>query len=593
MKRFAPVLVSLIIIALLVWAPSVHAAWSTDPAVNLAIADRTADQAQPKIAPTSDGGCYISWFDNAAGGYDVYLQRLDAAGDEQWAHNGMLIADRSFSSTEDYGLDVDNYGYAVLAFRDDRFGATRITAVMVDPDGAMLWGANGIQLTSGEEVYSPRIAGTSDGNVVVGWTEASTTKLQKLTNDGVPQWGTGVVLSDTGAANFSISDIHGSDYGHVIVSWVKWGPMFWDPKHLWAQKISAEGVAMWTTPGPHVIVFDGDSLQFGNYPTFTTDGSGGAVFSWYGTSVLQCYAQRILSDGSEQFAHNGVSVSTNATRLRVSPDASFDPATGNMYVFWTELNSSQSQHGVYGQKLSSLGLRLWGTSGKELVPVGVPTRTFINTLQDGDGAMAFWIESPSYGNDVIKATRVDGNGDFVWTGDIVEAGSLPSGKGRLNAAMSSEGYAILAWSDDRAGHLDIIGQNVNADGTLGYVSASTVSTDLTCLPGSGTVPFTASFTVTINNEYSGLGRRMAGRINVALANGSSVGNWRAGYTNIDADGSYITGWNTTIPAIGTVIGTNTFTLVVEDVTPSPYNQPPYPPAGDTASGNCTVVGIAP
>ncbi len=593
MKRSLLIGTGLFLAALVCCLPCAHAAWSTDPAVNLDVADRTGDQAQPKIAPTADGGCYISWFDNAAGGYDVYLQRLDAAGDEQWAHNGVLIADRSFSSTEDYGLDVDSSGNAVLAFRDDRFGSTRITAAMVDPAGALVWGANGIQLTSGAAVYSPRIAGTSDGYLVVGWTEDAVTKLQKLDAAGAAQWGTDVVLADTGSANFSISDIHGSDAGNVIVSWVKWGPQFYDPKHLWAQKISPVGATMWNTPGPHVIVFDGDSLQFGNYPTFITDGSGGAVFSWYGTGVLQCYAQQILTDGSEQFTHNGISVSTNATRLRVSPRASFDPDTGMIYVFWTETNSSQSQHGVYGQKLSSLGLRLWTTSGKELVPVGVPTRTFVNTLRDGDGAMAFYIESPSYGNDVIKATRVDGNGDFSWTGDIVTAGSLPSGKGRLNAAMSSEGYAILAWSDDRPGHLDIIGQNVNADGTLGYTATSTVSADLTCLPGSGTVPFTTAFSVTINSEYSGQIRRMAGRIDVVLANGSTVGNWRTGYTNIADGGSFVTGWNTTIPAFGTVIGTNTFTLAVEDVTPSPFNQPPYPPAGDTTSNDCTVEGIAP
>jgi len=429
--------------------------------------------------------------------------------------------------------------------------------------------------------------------VVVGWTEDAVTKLQKLDALGVAQWGAGVVLSDTGSASFSIADLHGSDAGNVIVSWVKWGPMFWDPKHIWAQKLSPAGAATWNTPGPHVIVFDNDSLQFGNYPSFITDGSGGAVFSWYGTSVLQCYAQRILADGSEQFSHNGVTVSTNATQLRVSPRACYDPATGMIFVFWTELNSSQSLHGVYGQKLSSLGLRMWTPSGKELVPLGSSTRTFVNTLQEGDGAMVFFIESPSYGNDVIKAARVDGNGDFSWTGDLIEACSLGSSKGRLNAAMSTGGYAILAWSDDRPGHLDIIGQNVNPDGTLGYSASSTVSAGLACVPASGTVPFTTAMTVTITNEYAGLSRRMAGRIDIALANGSNIGNWRAGYTNVNPGDSYQANWGTMIPATGSVIGTNIFTLVVEDVTPSPYNQPPYPPAGDTASDSCTVEGVAP
>ncbi|MHC4588699.1 MAG: hypothetical protein ACYTAQ_05015, partial [Planctomycetota bacterium] len=92
------------------------------------MSDRAGEQTQAKIHATSDGGAYISWFDNSSGGYDVYLQRLDAAGNEQWAHNGVLIADRTFSSTQDYDLDVDAADHALLAFRDTRLTGTQITA---------------------------------------------------------------------------------------------------------------------------------------------------------------------------------------------------------------------------------------------------------------------------------------------------------------------------------------------------------------------------------------------------------------------------------------------------------------------------------
>ena len=113
------VLVLMSFLACFFLAAAAHAQFSDDPAANLSVADRTNEQVQPKIVPTADGGCYISWFDNAAGGYDVYLQRLDANGVEQWAHNGVLVADRGFSSTQDYGLAVDTAGNALLAFRDD------------------------------------------------------------------------------------------------------------------------------------------------------------------------------------------------------------------------------------------------------------------------------------------------------------------------------------------------------------------------------------------------------------------------------------------------------------------------------------------
>jgi hypothetical protein len=86
---------------------------------------------------------------------------------------------------------------------------------------------------------------------------------------------------------------------------------------------------------------------------------------------------------------------------------------------------------------------------------------------------------------------------------------------------------------------------------------------------------------------------VAGRIDVTLAGGGYYPNWRSGFTNIAGGGSYVTNWNNTIPALGSMIGVNQFQLFAEDVTPAPYNQPPYPPAGDSDISVCTVVANSP
>jgi hypothetical protein len=450
----------------LTFTPGSLADWSDDPGKNLPIADLTADQVQPKVAATSDGGCYISWFDNAAGGYDVYLQRLDAHGNELWAHNGILVADRSFSSTQDYGLDVDTGDNALLVFRDDRGGTTQITAARVGTDGTLLWGPTGVQVSSGSAFFaSPKVAGTPDGGSVVGWTRDSDTRLQKLDGSGAPLWGAGLTLSDDSGGSFGLSDIKASDGVNVVVSWVRQGPNFWDPRHIWAQKVDDSGAFLWTSS--HVRVYDGGSIQFGNFPTFVGDGHGGAVFSWYSTSPLQCFAQRILADGSEAFAHNGVATSTDATRARVSPAASFNPATGETFVFWTEMNSAQSQWGVYGQKIAPDGARQWSDTGKVLRPVGGTSMTQVSTEPYADGAVVLYAEELAVGNDRLFATRLDANGDAVWSPQEVTASSAVSEKGSLDSELSSRGVVLLAWSDDRDGHRDVYAQNVNGDGTLG------------------------------------------------------------------------------------------------------------------------------
>ena len=447
------------LLALLVASIS-HAQWSSDPAVNLPVADAAGTQVQPKVAPTSDGGCYVSWFDGA-GGYDLHLQKSDSAGYEVFAHNGVLVANRGFSSTQDYGLDVDASGNALLVFRDDRLSGIQITASKVSPTGTLLWGASGVQLTSTTAyVAAPKIAGTSDGGVVVAWTQDSTVRLQKLAADGSQVWGADVVLS-TLIGSYSASDLHdaGTD---VILSIVHLTGDFYSPKHLKAYKYDGWGVNVW---GP-VAVFDGGSLQFGNYPTFVPDGTGGAVFSWYDTaSQLQCYAQHLLADGSAAFPHNGSAASTNMTRVRVSPSVAFSPSTGETFLFWEEKNSSQSESGVYGQKFDSVGGRQWTDDGVVVVPVGSDENTQVRCLTEGSGAFVFWVQSVGFAQDRLYGARLDGAGAI----DVArfDVASTPNDKSSLVADRSTAGFSILAWKDDRNDTGDIFAQNVNSDGSLG------------------------------------------------------------------------------------------------------------------------------
>jgi hypothetical protein len=124
-------------------------------------------------------------------------------------------------------------------------------------------------------------------------------------------------------------------------------------------------------------------------------------------------------------------------------------------------------------------------------------------------------------------------------------------------------------------------------------AAGTLSATMDCVPSTGTLPFTTQMTATLTNNYTGQIRRLAARINVTIAGGASFSNWRGGYTNVAAGDAYVSAWNQNLPALGTLVGDNRFDLVAEDITPAPYNQPPYPPAGDTDTDSCMVTGVAP
>ncbi len=256
--------------AVLVATPAARAEWSDDPALNLVLGDLANDQVQPKLAPTADGGFYVSWFDNAAGGYDVRLQRVDAAGNEMWAHNGVLVADRGFSSTQDYGLAVDHADTALVAFNDDRGATESVTVAGVGVDGTPLWGATGVQVAaSGTLLFGPpAVAVASDGFAVVAWSQDGDVVVQKLDAAGAPQWGSGVTLVPA-AGSYYVGNLHPADGGSVILSIVTYSS-----RHLLAQKLGADGSLLWGSSP--VAVFDGGSLGtriFGD--GFETGSTGG------------------------------------------------------------------------------------------------------------------------------------------------------------------------------------------------------------------------------------------------------------------------------------------------------------------------------
>jgi hypothetical protein len=449
---------------------AVHAQWSSDPASNLVIADRDNEQVQPKIVATADGGFYISWFDNATGGYDVYLQRLDAGGNEQWAHNGVLVADRDFSSTQDYGLDIDVDGNALLAYRFNVAGVTQIAAQKVAPDGTLLWASPGIIVSSDAGgANAPKIAAAGDGNVAVGWTSSDGAVLvQKLDADGNPLWGTGISISSS--TSWALSDLHADADGNVIASWVVLE--FTAPHAMYAQKLAAiDGGALWGTDPVTIYDATDGALQFGNFPPFIADGSGGAVFVWYTVGASgEVRAQHIASDGTPAFGQNGVFASNDASQNHFEPDGAYDPASGDIYALWRETDlQTQGQIGVYAQRITSTGQLQWGDGGLALVALSPVDATEMTALPvAGGGMIAAWSSDDFPNPTPLHAARLDALGNYVWASQTVDFSTEPNDTGRLAGAVSTDGYFAYAWTASAATFAgDIHAQNINPDGTLG------------------------------------------------------------------------------------------------------------------------------
>ena len=462
---------------ILVAATAAHAQWPGDPAVNLSIADRPSEQVVPLVAGRSDGGTYVAWRDKSPGHYVVYLQRLNAAGVEQWPHNGILISDHPQNSAL-FGWDmkVDSADNAVLVFSDQRYlGRLNTFAYRVGPGGEMLWGPNGVQLSfsSNRDNDAPIVAEASNGDFVSVWSSFpdvgdGVIQMQRLTAGGVPllaQGGIPVVASAGETPGFAA--IVPAEHGNVILSWVRNMTISSATRYIRANKFSPAGTPLWAS---NTEVYNALSVPVGYQHLMVPDEAGGAVIAWHRSdgTYYNSFVQHIDKSGAEVFPHNGVAVSTTAGFFHIGPGLAYDKSTQESFVFWDERTPSASAFGVYGQKFSRTGGRQWGNGGAVLIPMNSVTKSIPRVGAYGGGAMVFFLDQPTgYGTDRLLGMRVDGSGTQIWAGSPVLIASTPSSKLRYPLAMAPNGVVTLVWEDNRNGSVDVFGQNIGPTGNLG------------------------------------------------------------------------------------------------------------------------------
>jgi len=159
---------------------------------------------------------------------------------------------------------------------------------------------------------------------------------------------------------------------------------------------------------------------------------------------------------------------------------------------------------------------------------------------------------------------------------------------------SREANLLVAGDLNNDGFSDLVFGNNFGDRVFVLLNlGSTVSAEISCVPNSGILPFSTLMAVTLENRYDEQRRRIGATIHFRNANYIYHHDWRTGFMNILPGQSKTIRWNQYIPAAGSYHGDNRFILVAEDITPAPWNQPPYPPAGHTDFSDCTVTGIAP
>ena len=446
------ILAALLTSALLV--PVASAQWSDDATVNTLVSGALTNCVITHTASSPDGGVWIAWYD-ASDGYDVVVQRLDPAGVPVFTQP-VLVQDQSLSWVQDFDLAAVGNDCAI-AWAD----GTVIGAALVSTDGTIAW-QHTLQDGNGYQANA-QVCGANDDFTVVAWADEDVTKLQRIGTDGTLVWDTPVSIGGNGF--FLASDLKPASDHDVIVSMVQY-LSFNGAKTLKAQRVRADGSLAWGTQP--VDVFTQGSLQYGNYPEFITDDTGGAIFTWYSSSNLQSYVQWIDGDGVKLFDTQGMLIASSGNLLHTGPAACFDHDDGEVTVFCTRQSSNQAQDGVQGNRFDRFGNALWGAGGVEVEPMnGSFSVLDLQAQQLGSLATVFWLKYTTTGQSTVHAAACRANGSFHWDNISVALGEPMLSRSDLTTATISDTDTVAAWSDSRDGSDRIYAQNVNSDGALG------------------------------------------------------------------------------------------------------------------------------
>jgi len=320
----------------------------------VALCTTTADQDVPTIVSDGAGGAIVTWVDPRSGNFDIYAQRISAGGTVQWAANGVALCtatDNQYSPV----IVADGAGGAIVTWYDNRAGNYDIYAQRISAGGTIQWTANGAALCTAAEIQrDPTIVSDGASGAIITWYDyRSGTSYdiyaQRISAGGTVQWAANGVALCTATANQYNSTIASDGAGGAIVTWTDYRSS--TNYDIYTQRISVAGAIQWTANGVALCAATDDQYS----PIIVADGSGGAIITWYDYRAgnYDIYAQRISAAGAVQWTANGVALCTAAGHQSVS--AAVADGSGGAIVTWHDYRSGTTNSDIYAQRVERYG----------------------------------------------------------------------------------------------------------------------------------------------------------------------------------------------------------------------------------------------
>ncbi|TKJ27904.1 MAG: hypothetical protein CEE42_00045 [Promethearchaeota archaeon Loki_b31] len=381
--------------------------WTADGVVICTASD---SQYRPEICSDGAGGAIITWYDYRSGLYsDIYAQRVNHLGNIQWTINGTAICTAGESQLESQ-LCSNGAGGAIITWIDYRSGSNYDIYVQeVSSSGGIEWNINGTAIcTVNNDQINPQIFSDGSGGAIITWKGAGI-YAQRIDSSGNLKWTVNGTAICTANGDKRIPQLCSNGAGGAIITWFDYrsGSNY----DIYVQEVSSSGGIEWNINGTAICTANGDQYA----PQLCSDGSGGAIITWYdgrsGSTGRNIYSQSINSSGNIQWTNNGVAICT-ANNDQWVPQLCSDGSGGAIISWYDNRNIDITGRDIYVQLINSAGNVLWISNGLAICTVNNDQINPQICSDGAGGAIITWNDGRSENDDIyaqhIKSPELEG-----------------------------------------------------------------------------------------------------------------------------------------------------------------------------------------
>jgi len=208
-----------------IYAQRINASGAVQWSANgVPISTAESHQFRPSIVSDGSGGAIITWEDNRSGNMDIYAQRINAAGAVQWTADGVAISTAAYSQSNPT-IVSDGAGGAIITWWDYGIGINwNVYAQRINAAGAVQWTTNGVAISTATSSQYPTIASDGAGGAIITWQDYRSgtycdISAQRINSSGAVQWTANGVAILRAADHQKFPTIVSDGAGGAIITW--------------------------------------------------------------------------------------------------------------------------------------------------------------------------------------------------------------------------------------------------------------------------------------------------------------------------------------------------------------------------------------